>query len=342
MDLGTEALDEGTMERYIREYSLWQMKGSFEKPVVKEAFWEELGALAKDGKGQYHVTAAGLLMFGKKEQIIKKFPRFLLKYEEYGREAEEEIRYEPSKPDFAEAETTEVMHGGWTGNLFDFFLSVCANILEDTRFASEAAMQEKSRKEAQENLAAGIREALANALSHANYYDRNGVLVRKEKEQILIANPGDMRVDAEAVLRGTAPDARNERISRMFHLIGVGDGSGKGLARIRRIWTQRGWNSPRLLEEFNPDRVVLILPLTKGEEERRKLEERGRREYTEARNVPRLLDYLTDHVRAGIPELAQALGISEKETAGCIDLLLRDGIIMQEEETEGETYRLRD
>lgn len=281
-------------------------------------------------------------MFGKKEQIIKKFPRFLLKYEEYGREAEEEIRYEPSKPDFAEAETTEVMHGGWTGNLFDFFLSVCANILEDTRFASEAAMQEKSRKEAQENLAAGIREALANALSHANYYDRNGVLVRKEKEQILIANPGDMRVDAEAVLRGTAPDARNERISRMFHLIGVGDGSGKGLARIRRIWTQRGWNSPRLLEEFNPDRVVLILPLTKGEEERRKLEERGRREYTEARNVPRLLDYLTDHVRAGIPELAQALGISEKETAGCIDLLLRDGIIMQEEETEGETYRLRD
>lgn len=30
MDLGTEALDEGTMERYIREYSLWQMKGSFE------------------------------------------------------------------------------------------------------------------------------------------------------------------------------------------------------------------------------------------------------------------------------------------------------------------------
>ena len=114
MDLGTEALDEGTMERYIREYSLWQMKGSFEKPVVKEAFWEELGALAKDGKGQYHVTAAGLLMFGKKEQIIKKFPRFLLKYEEYGREAEEEIRYEPSKPDFAEAETTEVMHGGWT------------------------------------------------------------------------------------------------------------------------------------------------------------------------------------------------------------------------------------
>lgn len=69
---------------------------------------------------------------------------------------------------------------------------------------------------------------------------------------------------------------------------------------------------------------------------------KGRREYTEARNVPRLLDYLTDHVRAGIPELAQALGISEKETAGCIDLLLRDGIIMQEEETEGETYRLRD
>ncbi|MFR6332142.1 MAG: hypothetical protein ACLUOI_27335 [Eisenbergiella sp.] len=123
-------------------------------------------------------------MFGKTEQIIKKFPRFLLKYEEYGREAEEEIYYEPSEPDFAETEITKVTPGVWNGNLFDFFLSVCANILEDTRFASEAAMQERSRKEAQENLAAGIREALANALSHANYYDRNGVLVRKEKEQI--------------------------------------------------------------------------------------------------------------------------------------------------------------
>ena len=128
----------------------------------------------------------------------------------------------------------------------------------------------------------------------------------------------------------------------MFHLIGIGEGTGKGLARIRRIWAGKGWNSPRLLEEFNPDRVVLILPLTGNEEARKELHQKGRREYLEARTLPRLLDYLTDHVQADLPRLAQALDISEEEAQSCIDLLLKEEIIVSQENNPDPLYRLKD
>ena len=330
-DMGTEALDETTMDHYLQAYFDYHRKDSRPVlPVPKETLFEELGALQKDQKGEYHVTAAGLLLFGKNARIREKFPRFCLKYEE------------PEKDCSLQNGSSEGSTEEGCANLFAFFRLASMRILADTGLFGFQDAKEKAHKRIQENLAEGIREALANALSHANYYDRNGILVRKEKEQILIANPGDMRVDAQAVLRGAAPDARNERISSMFHLIGIGEGTGKGLARIRRIWAGKGWNSPRLLEEFNPDRVVLILPLTGNEEARKELHQKGRREYLEARTLPRLLDYLTDHVQADLPRLAQALDISEEEAQSCIDLLLKEEIIVSQENNPDPLYRLKD
>ena len=122
----------------------------------------------------------------------------------------------------------------------------------------------------------------------------------------------------------------------------MGDGTGKGLTEIRRIWNSNGWNRPRLLEEFNPDRVVLILPLTGEEEAGKQLQARGRKEHLEETKLPRILDYLRDNVRAGGKEIAKAMGISEKEALLCLALLEKESMIVHEEGKEEVRYRLRD
>ena len=96
---------------------------------------------------------------------------------------------------------------------------------------------------------------------------------------------------AQEILDSATQDANSIRLSAItytddIHLIGVGDGTGKGLTEIRRIWNSDGWNRPRLLEEFNPDRVVLILPLTGEEEAGKQLQARGRKEHLEETKLP--------------------------------------------------------
>lgn len=324
-DMGMEVLDGDTVERYRQEYFVCHPEESPAQLSVPE-FLEKLGAMETDGSGISHVTAAGLLMFGREPEIIKKFSRFHLEYTEEGDAAFNGI--------FSDS-------GDWSGSLFDFYLRVSARIMSAGPFLSEGQAQE-GKGQAAEGPQKGICEALANALSHANYYDRMGVVVRRERKQLAIANPGDMRVAEEAVIHGAAPDARNERISRMFHLIGVGDGTGKGLTEIRRIWNSNGWNRPRLLEEFNPDRVVLILPLTGEEEAGKQLQARGRKEHLEETKLPRILDYLRDNVRAGGKEIAKAMGISEKEALLCLALLEKESMIVHEEGKGEVRYRLRD
>ena len=52
-------------------------------------------------------------------------------------------------------------------------------------------------------------EALANALIHAGYYDRRGLVVQKWPDRIRITNPGAFRIDVQEALVGGVSDPRN-------------------------------------------------------------------------------------------------------------------------------------
>jgi ATP-dependent DNA helicase RecG len=49
--------------------------------------------------------------------------------------------------------------------------------------------------------------------------------------------------------------------AKMFNLINVGERAGSGLPRIRTIWQKQGWQEPKIVESFHPDRTTLLLPL---------------------------------------------------------------------------------
>ena len=49
--------------------------------------------------------------------------------------------------------------------------------------------------------------------------------------------------------------------AKMFNLINVGERAGSGLPRIRTVWQNQGWQEPKIVESFHPDRTTLLLPL---------------------------------------------------------------------------------
>ena len=107
-----------------------------------------------------------------------------------------------------------------------------------------------------------LREALANALIHADYYDRRGLVIQKWPDKIRIANPGAFRINVQEALVGGVSDPRNESLIKMFNLINVGERAGSGLPSIRSVWQKQGWQVPEIVEAFNPDRTTLTLPLS--------------------------------------------------------------------------------
>lgn len=108
-----------------------------------------------------------------------------------------------------------------------------------------------------------LREALANALIHACYYDRMGIVIKKMQDRIIIENPGGLCISKESALLGGNSDPRNATIIKMFNLINIGERAGSGVPNIFKVWKNENFDSPELEERFKPDRTVLLLPLEK-------------------------------------------------------------------------------
>lgn len=106
-----------------------------------------------------------------------------------------------------------------------------------------------------------IREALANALIHADYYGRQGIVIEKEFRKLKLSNPGTFRISVDDAISGGISDARNSRIFNMFSLIKVGERSGMGLCDLYTNWKNSGYEKPVIEETIEPDRITLTLQI---------------------------------------------------------------------------------
>ena len=84
-----------------------------------------------------------------------------------------------------------------------------------------------------------LEEALANALAHANYYGRRGILVVKKGKKLSISNPGTIRVTKEEFYAGGNSDPRNPNILKMFGFVNVGERAGSGVDKIMTAWAEQ-------------------------------------------------------------------------------------------------------
>lgn len=104
-----------------------------------------------------------------------------------------------------------------------------------------------------------LEEALANALAHANYYGRRGILVVKKGKELTISNPGTIRVTKEEFYAGGNSDPRNPNILKMFGFVNVGERAGSGVDKILTAWKEQNWKEPEFDFSERLDRVTLKL-----------------------------------------------------------------------------------
>lgn len=253
-------------------------------------------------------------MFGQEHEIIKEFPNYFLDYRELGAPGILETELDP-----------------WRGNLFDFYFLVLQRLGDCVM----SAMPEQASP-----LLEALGEALVNCLVNADYQGAGGVVVSLEENRIEISNPGSFRMEVADAISGGVSDPRNAALLRIFSQIELGAGVGSGIPNIFRVWRQCGWGTPELLEEFSPERIVLVLPLGKRWAEVPAGDNQKRPIRTETLKAI-LIEYLTDHISATGVELAAVLGLKKDSLRRMLKSLEAEQIVVAEEWNGERIYRLK-
>jgi predicted HTH transcriptional regulator len=159
--LGLDAFDYETIRRYrirlqsSRPRHVWENLEDIE-------FLFKVGCVGRAEDGTLHPTAAGILMFGFEYEIVTEFSNYFLDYQEHD---DESTRW-----------TDRIISssGEWSGNIFDFYYRVYNRIAQEVKtpfkLVGDTRIDDTPVHKA-------LREALANALIHANYYGSNQALL---------------------------------------------------------------------------------------------------------------------------------------------------------------------
>lgn len=285
----------------LRQFRLLMAMRQPEHPcnyLPDEGFLPAVGITGPEG---LHPTLAGLLLLGKRKALREVFPQFRLEYQE----EDTGFRLATIRP-------------GAPENVFSFYMMV------SHRLTAVSALLAQTPRE-REELAGAMREAVLNAILHADYFSRGGLTIRRRAGELLVSNGGLLRVSPDQARTGQAADPRNRGLIQLFSLVKLATGTGKGLRGIYSLWDRRGWRPPVLSETFSADRTDLSLPLPPREFSAEELTRQ------------QVIEYLTDHVTAGVKTLAQGLGLSEGEIQGALDQLMGRELVVR----AGRGYRLR-
>jgi len=243
-------LDKASVTQYRQRFAAispdhpWLVKDT-------KGLMEKLGGWRRDRiTGQEGLTVAGLLMFGQDEAI-----RDPAAVPEFNLDFREKLSDDPT------VRWTDrlTIDGRWTANLFQFYQRVIQRLTADLKipFRLEPNLFRKDDTIVHE----AIREALVNALIHADYRGQGGIVIEKYRDRFELSNPGSLLLSLDQVWSGGISECRNRSLQTMFLMIGGGEKAGSGIDKIRQGWRAQHWRLPIIRERVQPDRVNVVLPM---------------------------------------------------------------------------------
>lgn len=245
---GVADLDRDSVKQYRNRFS----SRTPDHPWLSE---DDTGLLLKLGgmrreraSGQVGVTVAGLLMFGSFEALRDGLPSYHVDYRE-------KLSTDPAVR-WTDRVTAD---GTWQPNLFQFYQRVRQRLGADIKLPFQLDADQVRRGESPAHEA--LREALVNAMVHADHQGPGGVIVERYPDRIELSNPGSLLVSRAQLLAGGVSECRNKALQLMFLMIGGGEKAGSGMDKIRSGWQSQHWRSPKLEETVHPDRVRLLMPM---------------------------------------------------------------------------------
>ncbi len=329
LNMKFDALDKDTIKKYRLRF----------KNMNTEHIWNELDdneflkvISAMDTApedGEEHPTIAGLLMFGHDYYITKEFGGYFLDYRE---KLDETQRW---------SDRLVSNSGDWSGNLFDFYFKIYSKITSDLKVPFK--LNESMARIDDTPTHRAMREACANTLIHANYYGRRGIVIEKTNEMATFSNPGTLRISVEDAMKGGVSDPRNINLFKMFALIKIGERAGSGLYDISRTWESNGWEKPELIEEFDPDRIILKLKIYNKTSVETSVETSVKENNIRLnRSQKKILEYIKQNMDTTISDLALAINISERSVERNIKSLKEVGLVTRMGEKKNGVWRIND
>ena len=329
-----EILNEDSIKSYRSRFELIR-SGHTWNTLPNNEFLMKIGAAKiSEMDGKVHPTLGGLVFFGNFINIMDELPDFFLDYRE---KLSTETRW---------SDRVCSGDGDWSGNVYDFYFKIIDRLTSDVKkpFAINADLL----RDDDTPIHKSIREALANALIHADYYGRQGIVIEKEFRKLKLSNPGTFRISVDDAISGGISDARNGRIFNMFSLIKVGERSGMGLCDLYTNWKNSGYEKPVIEETIEPDRITLTLQIeivTSGrdsENGRDNVIDNGRDSENGRDNViDKILNEIKNDDRISVAQIARNIKVSERTVGRHIKTLKEAEVLVREGTKNGKWIILK-
>jgi len=317
-------LDQDSIRSYRIRYNA-SHEGHPWTSLPDDEFLVQIGAASDETTDhRIHPTAAGLLMFGTYQRIMREFPSFLLDY------------YEKNDPGLRWTDRLASHNGDWSGNLYDFYNKVYQRIAVDLKkpFRLDGIYRIDDTP-----VQVAVREAMANCLSNADYFLKESVKIEKYPDRIVLTNPGTITLGKKQMLRGGKSRPRNKVILNMLNYIGVGERAGSGVPNIYAIWEQEGYVEPTVDEmSGREDTIITVvtLPLVKKDQDDYHQDHHqggnsgGETGVDWQKRSDSILKLIQDNPSISTAKLSEDLNLSRRQVERTLDMMKESGRIHRE------------
>jgi ATP-dependent DNA helicase RecG len=294
-----------------------------------EGLLYKLGALRRDrASGLQGATVAGLVMFATFDALREGLPAFHLDYREK-LSADPQVRWTDRL----------VPDGSWQSNAFQFYQRVVQRLAADLKIPFQLSRELYRRDDTIVHEA--LREAVVNALIHADHHGQGGIVIERYADRIELSNPGSLLLSREQLLRGGISECRNKSLQLMFQMIGGGEKAGSGMDKIRSGWRSQHWRSPKIEESVQPDRVKLVLPMVSliPDEVDRALNRRFGERYTQLSPLG-VQAVVTAQIEGAVTNgrLQEITGEHPSDITIALQGLVRNGLLRQQNQRRWTSY----